>query len=138
MDFFLDSRLENDSFKVIQLKCSECRLMNNKNFLWLILIPRRHDKKDWIDLIEEDQIELLKEINQCGRVLKNFNHPIFLPCEKLNIASLGNVVSQLHIHIISRNSKDIAWPKPVWGVGADFFYTQEEKENIVMALQAAF
>jgi diadenosine tetraphosphate (Ap4A) HIT family hydrolase len=128
MDFKLDPILERDSIFLGDFPLSQCRLMNAKEFPWLLLIPRREGMRDWTDLNFEDQLQLQGEINQCARVLREL-----FPSEKLNIASLGNIVSQLHIHIVVRNSTDIAWPKPVWGVRISQYSAEE-----ISSIQASF
>ena len=124
--FSLDSRLEADSVFLFDLPLSQCRLMNAKEFPWLLLIPRHANLKDWIDLSFEDQIQLQREINHVAEKLK-----ACFPCEKLNIASLGNKIPQLHIHVIARLSSDIAWPNPVWGVKTTRYSTSEGLEIIL-------
>jgi len=121
-NFILHERLAADSLFITDLSLSECRLMNSREFPWLILIPKRPALLEWIDLRKEDQILLLEEINLVSRVLKHS-----VPCEKLNLASFGNVVSQLHIHLIARTSKDSAWPRPVFGEVCTP-YSKEEAE----------
>jgi tRNA (guanine-N7-)-methyltransferase len=111
--FILNATLEKDSIFIGDFELSHCRLMNAREFPWLLLIPRKPGLRDWIDLNFEDQIQLQGEINQSAQMLKKI-FPDF-SAEKLNIASLGNKIPQLHIHIILRNSKDTAWPNPVWG-----------------------
>jgi diadenosine tetraphosphate (Ap4A) HIT family hydrolase len=84
--------------------------MNDANYPWLILVPLQNNLKDIVDLSFDDQIILLKEINFVAEILKKE-----FECDKLNIANLGNVVSQLHIHVIARKKNDATFPKPVWG-----------------------
>lgn len=122
------------------LNLSQVRLVNNKNFLWLLLIPIKINLKnnliELIDLDFQDQIELLKEINLLSHVLKKFkiNHKNI--CEKINIASLGNITPQLHIHVIARHSKDISWPNAPFGQDSQPYETQE-LENLIRDLQEA-
>jgi diadenosine tetraphosphate (Ap4A) HIT family hydrolase len=86
--------------------------MNDERFPWLLLIPRRRDKEEVLDLTDADQQQLWDEIRRVARTLES----VFAP-DKLNIAALGNQVRQLHVHIIARFQDDAAWPQPVWGVG---------------------
>jgi len=100
--------LKKTSIFIANLNLSELRLMNNKFFPWFILIPKRKLKE--IDGLEKiDQLYLLDEINLISKLIKNYFNS-----ESLNIAKLGNVTPQLHIHIVGRSKKDIAWPKLVW------------------------
>ncbi len=131
-EFMLDSRLENDSFELFNFPLSQCRLINNQNFLWVLLIPRKNNISELTQLSFENQIQLLKEINQASQVLQSFSS-----CEKLNIATLGNIVPQLHIHLIARNSQDIAWPNPVWGHPSQP-YSLEKSQNLIQLLKTKF
>lgn len=90
-----------------------CRLlrMNDRTYPWLILVPRVAGARDMIDLSESDQMRLTREIAQASSALRRE-----LRCDKLNVAALGNVVPQLHVHVIARFTTDAAWPKPIWGV----------------------
>lgn len=129
--FRLDKKLQEDSFYLGDLDLSVALLMNDANYPWIILVPKKPDLKDIIDLDFNDQIILLKEINFIAQILKQE-----FKCDKLNIANLGNVVSQLHIHIIARNTQDKTFPKPVWGndesvkyCGANFTKILEKLQN---------
>ena len=107
---FIDPKLINDCFYVAELELSVVLLMNDCNYPWLILVPRFGQAYDLTDLDYIKQRVLLEEINLCGEFLKeNFQ------VDKLNIASLGNVVKQLHVHVIARSTTDLTFPKPVWG-----------------------
>ena len=108
--FYLDSRLAEGNFELIDLKLSKILLVNNAFFPWVILIPRKNDLKEIIDLNKEDRIILMEEISIASKVMIE----VFLP-DKLNVAALGNIVPQLHIHVIARYNHDIAWPQPVFG-----------------------
>ena len=90
--------------------------------------------RDWIDLDFEDQLQLQGEINLAAQILKQVFQEVFpgFVCEKLNIASIGNIVPQLHIHVVARHSGDSAWPKPVWGMPISP-YTEKEIADIVQA-----
>lgn len=123
--FKLDKKLANDCFEIKDLKLSKLLLMNNKKFLWLILVPKKENLVEIIDLDYKNQLILLEEINLVSRIIKNLFSP-----DKLNIANLGNQVSQLHIHIIARYKNDEAFPNPVWGFGSKK-YDEEEAKNII-------
>ncbi|MBS9476737.1 HIT domain-containing protein [Ancylobacter radicis] len=111
-DFQLDSRLEADTFPVGDLALCTIRLMNDARFPWLILVPCRPGLAELIELEGEARAQLTAEIDAASRALK-----AVAPCDKLNVAALGNMVRQLHIHVIARLTSDAAWPGPVWGVG---------------------
>ncbi len=108
--FYLDPRLSNDSFELINLALSKVMLVNNSFFPWVMLIPRKNNLKEIIDLNQQDRIILMEEISLVSQVMID----VFAP-DKLNIAALGNIVPQLHIHIVARYSHDLAWPQPVFG-----------------------
>ena len=86
-------------------------ISDERCYPWLILVPRVAGARDMIDLSESDQMRLTREIAQASSVLRQETH-----CDKLNVAALGNVVPQLHVHVIARFKADAAWPKPIWGV----------------------
>ncbi len=90
-----------------------CRVlrMNDRTYPWLILVPRRDGVREIIDLATEDQQRLMQEIARASEALKALRRP-----HKINVAALGNMVPQLHVHVIGRDQGDPAWPKPVWGV----------------------
>jgi diadenosine tetraphosphate (Ap4A) HIT family hydrolase len=124
--FKLHPKLEEDSFFVADLKISRLLLMNDSNYLWLILVPKIENASELTDLNFEDQIEVLREINLCGKILKES----FL-VDKLNIAALGNVVPQLHIHVIGRMKNDVAFPKPVWNSAPAKSYAPAEAASVI-------
>lgn len=132
MRFALDPRLAADTHAVGDLPLSELRLMDDARFPWLILVPRIAGARDLIDLDEGDQRSLLAEINLVGRALETLLRP-----DKLNVAALGNVVRQLHVHVIARFTGDAAWPQPVWGCGERVAYAASEREARLAALRAA-
>ncbi len=117
--FELNSRLVEDSFEFTEWPVCNIRVMNNAFFPWLILIPRIEGVKELIDLQPVDASMLWDEMLRAQTVLQE----IFQP-DKLNVAALGNQVSQLHVHVIARWQGDKSWPNPVWG-GASVPYTEE-------------
>ena len=106
----LHPQLEQDTSLVGDLPLSQLRLMNDANYPWLVLVPRRAGASEIIDLDEASRVRLMAEIADAGRVLKTLT-----PCDKLNIAAIGNMVPQLHVHVVARRQDDAAWPRPVWG-----------------------
>ncbi len=119
MSFKLDSRLDQDSIYVRDLKLSQLRVINHQDFPWLILVPKKDDLIELTDLNDQDYLVLTQEIRTVSQMMQSFFNP-----DKLNIATIGNVVSQLHIHIIARYRDDKLFPKPVWG---DAFIPYEEE-----------
>ena len=112
-DFELDPRLAADSHLIADGPLSQLRLMDDARFTWLLLVPRLADACEWIDISAQSQALLLAEINHTGNLLRACG-----PCDKLNLGALGNIVRQLHVHLLARNRGDAAWPGPVWGVGS--------------------
>jgi len=128
--FELDPQLEADTFPVGITSLNRILLMNDSRFPWLILVPERPDIREPFELTDEDQRTLMQESMITGKSLKAlFN------AYKLNIAALGNQVSQLHIHHIARFRTDAAWPRPVWGVGAAEPYEAEALRERVALLR---
>lgn len=111
-----------------------CRVlrMNDRTYPWLILVPRVPGAREIIDLTDADQQTLMREIARAGTAVKKLRHP-----HKLNIAALGNMVAQLHVHVIGRFETDPAWPKPVWGVAPANPFPPLEAEMEVAAWQEA-
>lgn len=129
--FELDLRLSRDTLPVTNLPLCNVRLMNNKKFPWLVLVPRLPDLAEWVDLSREDQHRLSDEIAIVSHILKALVTP-----DKLNIATLGNQVNQLHVHVIARYKGDALWPNPVWGGDAEE-YTEEESRRFIYDLKSA-
>lgn len=125
MKFILDERLKADTFFLSDLKLSKLLLMNDQNYPWLILVPRINNSIEITDLAFVDQAYLLKEINHVAAILKQE-----FVIDKLNIANLGNMVSQLHVHVIGRRKDDISFPKPVWGQVAASPYCEKDLREI--------
>jgi diadenosine tetraphosphate (Ap4A) HIT family hydrolase len=119
--FKLDKRLEYDTIFIKNLNLSKLLLMNNSNFPWLILVPMRENLIELIDLSNTEQQQLLFEINSLSRFLKKTD-----PSGKINIGTLGNIVDQLHVHIVVRNKNDLAWPNSVWGLDNHSPYTEKQ------------
>lgn len=109
-DFVLDPRLDADTLPIVDLPLSSLRLMRDGNFPWLILVPRRPGAVEILDLAEPDRVALWGEIERVAAALQAETG-----AHKLNVAALGNVVAQLHVHVIARFRGDPAWPAPVWG-----------------------
>ena len=130
--FELDSRLAADSAFVADGPISQLRLMNDARFPWLLLVPRVVGAREWIDLDGSQQRLLLAEINQASHLLRN--EP---SVQKLNIGMLGNVVAQLHVHLVGRHEGDAAWPGPVWGSGSARPYRPETLNMLVERWKSA-
>ncbi|SJN09992.1 Diadenosine tetraphosphate (Ap4A) hydrolase and other HIT family hydrolases [Halomonas citrativorans] len=112
-DFTLDQRLDTDTFPIADLPLCRVLLMNDARYPWVILVPRLNNISEVFELSETDQAQLWQEATQLGSVMKTL-----FEGDKLNIATLGNVVKQLHIHVVVRHQADATWPAPVWGNGS--------------------
>ncbi|MCK9538578.1 HIT domain-containing protein [Dokdonella sp.] len=132
MSFRIDPRLAADTHPVAELVLSRLLLMDDARFPWLILVPRIVGARELIDLDLDDRRHLLDELSTIGRTLEALLRP-----DKLNIAALGNEVTQLHVHVIARYSKDAAWPQPVWGHGQRQPYEACARERRVSELRNA-
>lgn len=108
--FILHSQLEADSIWVCDLPLCQLRLHNQKTVPWLILVPRRPDVTEIYQLNLAERAALMEEIALASKTLNALYAP-----DKMNVAALGNMVAQLHIHIIARYKTDEAWPNPIWG-----------------------
>ena len=111
MFFKLDRKFLKSSHHITNLKLCTIRLNDNSKFPWLILIPKRNKINDMSDLKSKDQILLMKEIVYVSKIMKKL-----FKTSKLNVEKIGNIVPQLHIHIIARSKKDCSWPLSVWVV----------------------
>ena len=128
----LHPQLADDTTPVIELPLCEVRLMDDANHPWLVLVPRVADIVELIELDPAQRAQLTTEIDAACHALK----ALFKP-DKLNVAALGNLVPQLHVHVIARYKTDIAWPRPVWGAADARPYAPEELIQRVRALGAA-
>jgi diadenosine tetraphosphate (Ap4A) HIT family hydrolase len=136
-DFALDPRIEASSRLVAELGLCQVRLQDDARFPWLVLIPRRAGAVELFDLSREDQITLLAEGELASHAVRALGEAEGRAVEKLNIANLGNVVAQLHVHVIGRRSDDPHWPGPVWGQGGTLAHDEKAwsaRLNIVRAV----
>lgn len=131
--FELDSRLHNDTFFVCDLSLCRVLLMNDSQFPWLILVPKRNGIAEIIDLPEKEQMTLLQESALASKAMQAIFSPL-----KLNVAALGNVVRQLHVHHVARFENDCAWPKPVWGNQPTVAYGNSEAQALVETIKQWF
>lgn len=131
--FKLDERLFKDTVVLGDFTLCRVLLMNDSRYPWLILVPRRAGISELFELEMAEQQQLWQETSYVGQVLKDV-----FQADKINIATLGNVVKQLHMHIVVRMQDDAAWSAPVWGNGAAQGYTDEALAAMRARLQAAF
>lgn len=122
--FKLDKRLESDTILVKELKSFQVRLMNAKEFFWIVLIPNKPNLIELSDLNINERNYLMNFAIDLGNFIKSSEK-----YDKVNIGMLGNVVSQLHLHVVLRNKEDAAWPGTVWGWGPTTQLDQETKQT---------
>ena len=133
MTFSLHPRLAADTLPVFELPLCSLLLMKDARFPWVILVPRRADMREIMDLTVPDQTQLFAEMMQVSRSLRAEFGP-----DKLNMGAIGNMVAQLHIHLIARFTIDAAWPRPVWGFETAQPYRAEESDIMLARLRAHF
>jgi diadenosine tetraphosphate (Ap4A) HIT family hydrolase len=129
----LHPTLARDTVEVARLSLCRTLLMKDRRFPWLILVPEREEIREIHELPPEDRRQLVEEIALAGEVLER----IFRPA-KLNVGALGNIVPQLHVHVVARFENDPAWPGPVWGSGPAVPYMDEELAEIRDRLASEF
>jgi diadenosine tetraphosphate (Ap4A) HIT family hydrolase len=125
-DFHLHPQLARDCFVIKDLELCRLLLMNDKNYPWCILVPMRDGKKDLYELSDDEQQLFIKESSRLSAAMM-----YLFKGKKMNVAALGNMVPQLHIHHIVRREGDACWPKPVWGQVSAVFYSDEEAKQLI-------
>src|SRR4051812_22501919 len=126
----LHPQLARDTVSLGDLPLSRVLVVNDANWPWLLLVPRRPHVSEIIDLDDVEQAQFMTEITRAARAVKTVTS-----CDKLNIAALGNVVSQLHVHVIARREGDAGWPRPIWGAAAPVGYDTSALEQFVESLR---
>ena len=126
----LHPQLKQDTIDIGDLPLCKVLVIKDANYPWLLLVPRRPEKVEIIDLGEVEQAQLMAEVSRVARAVKDITK-----CDKLNIAALGNMVPQLHVHVIARRTSDAAWPRPVWGVMPPLAHDAEEVQKFISALR---
>lgn len=133
MEFTLDPRLETDTLFIEDWMLCRVQLMKDRRYPWLVLVPRRESIREIFELEAPDRRLLMDEICRASQAMSHALRP-----SKINVGALGNVVPQLHVHIIGRRTDDAVWPSPVWGRGAPEPYATGELAERVQILQSAF
>jgi diadenosine tetraphosphate (Ap4A) HIT family hydrolase len=129
--FELHPRLAADTVFVADWSLSRVLLMNDARYPWLILVPRRDNLVELHDLSAADRAVLIEEIARASGALKSLSG-----AAKINVGALGNLVPQLHIHVVARKPGDAAWPGPVWGQGVAVPYEPRPRDTLLAALRA--
>jgi diadenosine tetraphosphate (Ap4A) HIT family hydrolase len=128
MSFALDERLARDTFAVGDMALARVLLMNDTRWPWLILVPRRKGVVELTDLDAADRTQLTEEAALAAGFLK-----AHAGADKINVGALGNIVRQLHLHIVARSVGDPVWPAPAWGYGAPRPYSDCAAQTLIMA-----
>ena len=126
----LHPQLERDTVTIADLALSRLLVSHDANYPWLLLVPRCPGASEIIDLDTAEQAQLMIEIDAVSRALKAVT-----ACDKLNIAAIGNMVPQLHVHVVARRRDDPAWPKAVWGAMPARAYDLAARERFIAALR---
>jgi diadenosine tetraphosphate (Ap4A) HIT family hydrolase len=133
MTFQLDSRLAADTIPIGDLALSSVLLLNDARFPWFILVPRIEGASEITDLSDEQAIQAMQEIRIATRVMMELSKP-----DKVNVGALGNMVAQLHIHVIGRFRSDPAWPGPAWGHGTKTPYPDHAATALIERAASLF
>jgi diadenosine tetraphosphate (Ap4A) HIT family hydrolase len=128
----LHPQLARDTVLVGDLALARVLAMNDANYPWLVLVPRVGGAVEIIDLDEADRSGLMAEIAQVSAALKRLTR-----CDKLNVAAIGNIVPQLHVHVVARRTGDATWPRPVWGAVQARPYAAGELDTFVAGMRRA-
>jgi diadenosine tetraphosphate (Ap4A) HIT family hydrolase len=137
MTFSLDGRIAAASHSLANLPLCEARLQDDLRFPWIVLVPRRSGAVQFADLPVNDRERLWAEVTHAGAAVRAVGAALRMPALKLNHGQLGNVVVQLHLHVVGRHAGDAAWPGPVWGCGVAEPYPPDARDRAIAAARAA-
>jgi len=129
----LHPALANDTSPVHTTQYSQILLMDDSRWPWFILVPIQPGINELHDLNDDQRSAFMADVNHVSRVLQNTTG-----CRSVNVAMLGNVVSQLHCHVVARETDDPAWPKPVWGFENRISYADKWPESLTRAMRSSF
>lgn len=129
MTFTLHPQLAADTWPVCELELSDVLLMNDRRHMWCIVVPRLSGLRDLHEVPAEHKAILIDEVDRVSIALKEISSAY-----KMNVAALGNMVEQLHVHVIARHQGDVAWPGPVWGVGSAEPYDEGSAQTVIKRL----
>ena len=135
--FQTDPRLIATSRPIMALDLCDVRLQADARWSWIVLVPRRPGLRELEDLAAVDRSLLLDEVVRAGAAVRAIGEALGRPVETLNVGALGNIVEQLHVHVVGRRDDDPAWPGPVWGVGQPTAYATDAFGRAVDAARAS-
>lgn len=130
-DFAMLDQLAANKHLVVDMELSRVLLNDDSTYPWVVLVPRQNNLREMHDLSEEHQMLLMREINKCSKAIDKLYKPF-----KMNVAAIGCVCPQLHIHVLGRTEGDRAWPGPVWGAHPAEPYTPEARDQRLAELKA--
>jgi diadenosine tetraphosphate (Ap4A) HIT family hydrolase len=131
-EFELDGRITRDSDLVTALDLCQLRIQNDSRWPWLVMVPQRPGMTEIFDLSPTEQALLSAEVNRVAAALKTVTG-----ATKINVGALGNIVRQLHVHVIARFEGDPNWPGPIWGFGQPVTYEEQQKQDFLNKLVEA-
>ncbi|KAB1089039.1 HIT family protein [Neorhizobium galegae] len=131
-EFELDARIARDSDLVTALDLCQLRIQNDSRWPWLVMVPQRSGMTEIFDLSPAEQVLLSVEVNRVAAALKTVTG-----ATKINVGALGNIVRQLHVHVIARFEGDPNWPGPIWGFGQSVTYEEQQKQDFLNKLVEA-
>ncbi|MCJ9753643.1 HIT family protein [Neorhizobium sp. BETTINA12A] len=131
-EFELDARITRDSDLVTVLGLCQLRIQNDRRWPWLVMVPQRAGMTEIFDLSPAEQALLSVEVNRVAAALKTVTG-----ATKVNVGALGNIVRQLHVHVIARFEGDPNWPGPIWGFGQAVTYEEQQKQDFLNKLVEA-
>lgn len=134
MNWDVDPAFEPGSWVIKDLPLCQVRFQDDARFPWLILLPRVPHAVELTDLTAADRGRLMEEVIVASMAVRRLGEYLKRPVVKLNVATLGNVTPQLHVHVIGRRRDDEAWPDPVWGAGSPEYYLPEQVPDLIAAL----
>ena len=126
MDFALDQRLINSSHLIVRIDDIQIRLVDDSRYVWLLLVPEHDGAEELHDLDDEMRGRLLDTATRLGGWMK-----ASFAADKINIAAIGNLVPQLHLHVVARRRDDPAWPAPIWGHGDPVPLTETDQQRLI-------
>lgn len=132
-EFTLDTRIEKDTFLIAEDSHLKYLLMNNAHLPWIIVVPKQADVQNFIDLEPHLKLILVEKIDIIAKIIQENFSP-----DRVNIGMLGNIVTQMHWHIVARFEHDICWPKPVWGNLPSRKYENDQAEAMLQKLKKEF
>lgn len=128
--FNLDNRIASSCFHLGDWELSSVLLKNTRHYPWFLLVPRKIDVTEINQLSKADRYELMDEIDRISTIIKEYFKP-----NKLNIGAIGNIVSQLHVHVVARFTTDLSWPHSIWQPNSETEEPYLEHENLVSNLR---